>query len=489
MTDARETTEHFVMRSPMPASAEAAYQWHVRPGALERLTPPWDRVQILDRQGGIEDGGQVVLAVQAGGMQRRWVARHHDHEPGRQFCDTQVEGPFARWEHRHRFLPDGPGQSHLEDEIEYALPFGAPGRWLGRAFVRRKLQALFRYRHEITARDLALHQKYQGDRPMNILVTGSSGLIGSSLVPFLTTGGHRVVCLVRTPTLAGDDSIYWNPARGELDRSRLEGFDAVVHLAGENIAARRWNAEQKARIRDSRVESTRLLCSALRQLRHPPRVLISASAIGYYGGNGDAWLGENSPSGDGFLAAVCREWEAATRPAAAAGVRVVNLRLGVVLTPAGGALASLLTPFRLGLGGPLGNGAQYMSWIALDDVLGAIYHALATQEVQGPVNAVAPHPVTNREFTKTLGRVLRRPTLFPMPGFAARLLFGEMADELLLASMRVQPSALLGTGYDFRFPTLEPALRHLLGRAGLSPQGASSSHGQAPQSSTVRRAS
>jgi uncharacterized protein (TIGR01777 family) len=482
-------TEHFVMRSPMPAPADEVYRWHVRPGAFERLTPPWETVQILDRQGGIEDGGQVVLAVRAGGMHRRWVARHHDHEPGRQFCDTQVEGPFARWEHRHRFLPDGPARCFQEDEIEYALPFGALGSWLGSAFVRRKLQGLFRYRHQITAQDLALRQKYNGDRPMNILVTGSTGLIGSSLVPFLTTGGHRVVRLVRTLDLSGKDAVYWNPAERQLDASRLEGLDAVVHLAGENIAACRWNAEQKARIRDSRVESTRLLSQALGQLKNPPHVLISASAVGYYGSRADSCLEESSTSGDGFLAETCREWEAATNPAASAGIRVANLRLGVVLSPAGCALASMLTPFRLGLGGPIGSGAQFMSWIALDDVLGAIYHALATREVQGPVNAVAPHPVTNREFTKTLGRVLWRPTLFPMPAFVARLIFGEMAEELLLASARVQPRALLSRGYQFRFPTLEPALRHLLGREAVPPQGESTTHGQPPQGRPVRKAS
>jgi uncharacterized protein (TIGR01777 family) len=323
---------------------------------------------------------------------------------------------------------------------------------------------------------------------MNILVSGSTGLIGSSLVPFLTTGGHRVVRMVRTLDRAGEDVVSWDPAGGQLDASRLEGLDAVVHLAGENLATRRWNAEQKARIRHSRVESTRLLCQALGQLKNPPRVLISASAVGYYGSRGDSWLDENSTSGEGFLAEVCRGWEAASQPAASAGIRVVNLRLGVVLSPDGGALASMLTPFRLGLGGPIGSGEQFMSWIALDDVLGAIYHALATPGVQGPMNAVAPHPVTNREFTKTLGHVLWRPTIFPLPAFVARLAFGEMAEALLLASVRVQPRALLSTGYRFRSPTLEPALRHLLGREGVPPQEESADQDRPPQGGFVRKA-
>ncbi len=460
-------TERFVLRSPMPASADELYQWHARPGAFERLTPPWETVRVLERHGGIDDGAEVVVALRTLGRWRRWVARHHDHQPGRQFCDTQREGPFARWDHCHRFVPDGPSRSRLEDEIAYALPLGRLGNGLGGAFVRRTLERTFRYRHAVTARDLALHQKYAPARPWKVLVTGSTGLVGSALVPFLTTAGHHVVRLVRSPAQAGLDTIPWNPAEGVLDPTQLEGFDAVVHLAGENIAGRRWSAEQKARIRDSRVGPTRLLCQALNRLNRPPRVLLAASAIGYYGDRGDAWLEEASAPGDGFLAEVCQAWEAATASASSAGIRVVNLRLGIVLSPAGGALAKMLTPFRLGVGGRIGSGRQFMSWIALDDVLGAIYHALVTPRVAGAVNAVAPHPVTNHEFTRTLGRVLHRPTVFPLPALAARLAFGEMADELLLASARVAPRKLIETGYPFWFRDLEPALHHLLGTSSV----------------------
>jgi uncharacterized protein (TIGR01777 family) len=458
------TIERFVARSPLPLPAEEVYTWHTRPGAFERLTPPWEKVQILERHGGVEDGGEVLLALRAAGRRRRWLARHHDCELGREFRDSQVEGPFARWEHRHRFVPDGPSNCHLEDEIEYALPLGRLGNWLGGAHVRRSLYRLFRYRHDVTARDLALHQRYAPDRPLRVLVTGASGLVGSALVPFLTAGGHRVIRLVRARELAGPDAVYWDPTRGVPNLGALEELDAVVHLAGENIAGRRWNAEQKARIRDSRFGPTRLLSETLGRLRHPPGVLVAASAVGYYGSRGDAWVDEGSEPGTGFLADVCRNWEAATDLASYAGIRVVNLRLGVVLSPAGGALARMLTPFRLGLGGRIGGGNQFMSWVALDDVLGAIYHAIATPAVRGEVNAVAPVPVTNREFTKTLGRVLRRPTFLPLPAFAARLAFGELADELLLGGARVRPQALLETDYPFLFRDLEPALRHMLGR-------------------------
>ncbi len=297
---------------------------------------------------------------------------------------------------------------------------------------------------------------------MKILVSGSTGLIGSALVPFLTTGGHSVVRLIRSQPRPGQAAVHWDTAAGSIDSSALEGLDAVVHLAGENIAVRRWTPAQKARIRDSRVQGTRLLAQSLARLQQPPKVMVCASAIGFYGDRGEELLTEASAPGSGFLTDTCRAWEAAAQPASGKGIRVVNLRLGVVLSPKGGALAKMLLPFRLGVGGQIGSGRQYMSWIEIDDVVGVIHYALTTDELRGPVNAVAPNPVTNREFTKTLGRVLSRPTIFPMPAFAARLAFGEMADELLLASTRVKPARLQNSGYYFRHPQLEGALRHLL---------------------------
>jgi uncharacterized protein (TIGR01777 family) len=346
----------------------------------------------------------------------------------------------------------------------YALPLGMLAQRLGGVFVRRKLDRLFAYRHYITQHDLTAHRAYGEGKPMHILVTGATGLIGSALVPFLTTGGHRVTRLVRSTPRPGQAEIPWNPALGSIATPALEDFDAVVHLAGENIATGRWTDEKKARIRASRVQGTRLLCDALAQLVRPPKVLVSASAIGYYGDRGAESLHESSRPGADFLAGVCQAWEAATAPAVQRGIRVVNLRLGVVLSPAGGALAKMLLPFKIGAGGVIGTGRQYMSWIALDDALGAILHALMTVASQGPVNAVAPQPLTNSEFTTILGRVLGRPTLLPLPAFAARLAFGEMADALLLASTRVEPRRLLDTGYVFRYPDLDSALRHLLGK-------------------------
>jgi uncharacterized protein (TIGR01777 family) len=297
---------------------------------------------------------------------------------------------------------------------------------------------------------------------MIIAITGSSGLIGTALTHALEADGHLIRPVVRRAAREGTHEIRWDPAGNMIDGAEFANVDAVVHLAGENIAAKRWTSAFKQKFLASRVRGTKLLCDTLAGLAAKPTVLVSASAIGYYGDRGDERLDESSPPGSGFLPDVCQQWEAATTSARDANIRVVNLRVGVVLSRDGGALAKMLTPFRLGLGGVLGSGRQYMSWIALQDLVRAIQFALSAAALVGPVNGVAPSPVTNREFTKTLGRILHRPTVFPMPAFAARLAFGEMADEVLLASARIQPHALATAGFKFIHPELEIALRHIL---------------------------
>ena len=299
---------------------------------------------------------------------------------------------------------------------------------------------------------------------MKVLISGATGLIGSELAANLSRKGEEVGRLVRSKSSAPGPQGLWNPVARIIDSKGLEGFDAVVHLGGDPIAEGRWTPEKKARIRDSRVRGTRFLAESLARLSRPPKAFLCASAVGFYGDRGDETLTEESPAGKGFLPETGQEWEEACRPAAQAGMRVVNLRFGVVMSHKGGALQKMLPPFRFGFGGRLGSGKQWMSWISLPDVAGAITHALSNESLKGPVNIVSPNPVTNQEFTRALGAALRRPAVIPVPAFAVRLLFGEMADAALLASTRVDPKKLKSTGYRFRHPDLEAALQSSLSR-------------------------
>ncbi len=463
-------TDRFVRQIELPVPADAAFDWHERPGALERLTPPWESVAVLERSGGIRDGARVVLRTGRGPLAARWDIEHRDYVPGRQFRDVLRAGPFPRWEHTHRFTPASDDRSILEDLIDYELPLGPLGR-LAAGYVRARLKRLFRYRHDTTAADLAFHRTWADHPRLTVAVTGASGLIGRTLCAMLSTGGHRVIRLVRSAP-RGPDEAAWDPARGLTDPAALVGIDAVVHLAGENIASGRWTADRLDRIRRSRVDGTRALLTALRALPQPPRAVLCASAIGFYGARGDEELAEHSPRGTGVLADICEAWESAAVAAVPPAARLVLLRFGVVLSPAGGMLTSLLPVFRLGLGGRVGTGRQYLSWVSIDDAAGAAIHALHTERLRGPVNVVAPAPVTNAELAGTLGRVLRRPAVLPAPAAALRLAVGRMADELILASVRARPAALEQTGYRFRHPRLEDALRHVLGRWPAQPEAA-----------------
>ncbi len=446
----------FERRVTTRVSPAELFAWHERSGAFQRLTPPWAPVEVIEHPVNLRDGAIARLKVSAAGIPLRWTLEHRDYIPHTRFRDVQLSGPFAAYAHTHRVEPD-PAGSALVDHIEYRLPFGPLGA-IAAPFVAAQFDQLFTYRHRIMTDDLKAHA---GTAPLTVAISGASGLVGQALSAFLTTGGHTVRPLVRRAPEDGE--IRWDPGGGEIDRAALEGVDAVVHLAGEPIVGR-WTDAKKSRIYDSRVDGTRLLASALAELDEKPRVLVCASAVGFYGDRGDAVLTEASSSGDGFLAEVCRDWEAACAPASAAGIRVVNARLGIVLSAAGGALGQMLTPFKLGLGGPVGSGDQYWSWIAIDDVVGGLHHALVTDEVSGPLNLTAPEPVTSRAFAKTLGRVLGRPAFLPAPAFALRLALGEAADEMLLAGQRVLPEALRASGYGFRHAELEEALRMQLGK-------------------------
>jgi len=315
------------------------------------------------------------------------------------------------------------------------------------------------YRFEVL--DGATCQKI-GISRMKILVSGSHGLVGRALIKSLARDSHEVIRLVRERRAPGSTDIQWHPNHGTIDAQQLEGFDAVVHLAGESIASGRWSEDKKRRIRESRIKGTQLLSQTLAQLTKPPRVFISASAIGFYGDRGEELLTEESKPGDGFLADVCVEWENATKPAKEKGIRTVHARFGIILDPEGGALAMMLTPFRMGVGGKVGDGKQWMSWIALDDVVVGLRYLLDHETISGPVNFVAPNPVRNAEFTKALGHALARPTFFRVPTFIARTAFGEMADALLLSSQHVEPKMLKSAGYQFRYPTIDETLSQIL---------------------------
>jgi uncharacterized protein (TIGR01777 family) len=462
-------TETFTFASPMPASAADVFAWHARPGAFLRLQPPWEDVKLIRSERPFGDGHRLTMRAKLlGPVTKEWVAELFDVDPGRRFRDRQLRGPFAEWVHTHTMTPDGPDRSALEEHVEYRLPLGFAGRLVGGRMVKERLRAMFAYRHALTASDLSRHARFN-DRPrLTVAVTGSSGLVGSAVCLFLATGGHRVVRLVRgkvepKPFDDGTTARSWNP-RAEVDPRTLDGVDAVIHLAGENLADGRWTDERKKRILDTRVGPTRRLAEAVAKLDRKPAVLVSASAVGVYGDRGDEPLDESAAPGDGFLADVCKQWEAAAGPAAAAGVRVVHPRIGVVLTPGGGALAKQLPAFRAGGGAVLGDGRQWVSWVTLGDLVGALHHLLMTESLSGPVNCVAPEPVTNREFGRVLARVLNRPYLLTAPAAALRLMVGELADAALLSSTRAVPARLTASGFAFDHPALEPALRFVLGR-------------------------
>lgn len=466
-----------VYRTRIPATPDELTAWHASPGAFDRLTPPWRRVEVVERQGTILPGDRKTLHIPlAGPAGIDWTLRHEALDGVTGFADVQVNGPFRSWRHEHRFLPDRDGGSVLEDRLTWELPRGTSiaGGW-----VQRELDRLFAFRHERTRHDLARLAGGESDRPLRIAITGASGLVGSRLVAFLRAGGHEVVRLVRGPAEAPDEA-HWDPMAGEIDAAALEGLDAVVHLAGASIAGGLWTRKRKVAIRDSRIFGTHLLAKTLAELERPPAVLVSTSAVGYYGSRGDEALNEASAPGEGFLAGVVQGWEDAATPAARAGIRVAHPRFGVVLAGEGGMLPLISLPFRLGVGGPLGTGRQYFSWIALDDLIGILWAAITDPGLEGPVNAVAPQETTNAEFTETLARVLHRPAFFRVPASVARLAAGQLADEVILTSQRVVPARLEDAGFQYAYPTLERALRHELGRYGAE-------HAPSTFSSTAER--
>ncbi len=438
--------------SVVDASLDEVFSWHARPGAITRLAPPWQPLRVISEAGSLRDG-RAVLGL-PGGL--RWVAAHQPdgYDPPRAFADSLESLPLP-WRHAHQFSPAGEQATRVTDVVDTPLP-------------ARALRSTFVYRHRQLAGDLAALARARAVCPdtLTIAVTGSGGLIGTALTALLTTSGHRVIRLVRRPPRRAGER-YWRPEDPSPDL--LNGVDAVIHLAGASIGGR-FTPEHKNEIRASRLLPTRHLAAlaAATAAKGAPglRAFVTASAIGIYGPDrGEEILTEDSPRGEGFLANVVADWEDATALATAAGIRTVRVRTGIVQTPRGGMLRLLSPLFEAGLGGRLGSGQQWLAWIGLDDLLDVYLRAVLDPGLSGPVNAVAPEPVRNIDYTRTLASVLRRPALLPVPGFGPRLLLGdEGAREVAQASQYVRPERLASAGHRFRHPDLEGALRHLLGR-------------------------
>lgn len=437
---------------------DEVFAWHTRPGAMPRLVPPWQPMTVVAETDSVADG-RAVLGLPAG---LRWVAQHDRtaYDPPHRFVDQLSSDGLrswparliGKWRHTHEFAAEGPDATRVHDRVDAPIPAAA-------------LRPTFVYRHRQLADDLAVHRDAAnvGLTPLTVAVTGASGLVGSALTALLTSGGHRVVRLVRRPA-GGPDQRRWNPGAPAADL--LDGVDAVIHLAGTSIAGRFTDAHRAA-IRDSRVEPTRRLAEVAAAASGGPRMFVTASAIGFYGfDRGEDVLSEDGARGDGFLADVVGEWEAATAPASDAGLRTVAVRTGIVQAARGGTLKLMRPLFASGLGGRLGTGEQWLSWIGIDDLIDVYYRALYDERLTGPVNAVAPNPVRNVDYTAALARTLHRPALLPVPSFGPRLLLGSQgARELAEANQRVSPAKLASLGHRFRQPQIADALAHQLGRA------------------------
>tara|TARA_B100000900_G_scaffold269412_1_gene230022 strand:- start:216 stop:1637 length:1422 start_codon:yes stop_codon:yes gene_type:complete len=457
----------FEHHAPMPSSQSRLWAWHDSPEAFVRIMPEWERL-IPVQLGALENGEETRFKMRLGPLRPTWVAEHFDVKNGQAFSDKMVKGPFGRWDHEHRFDADG-DVSKVVDTVQWRLPFHLLSGWTAPITVMPRLRSMFRFRSDRVRGDLRRIEETADLPRRRILVTGSTGLIGTQLCAFLFSAGHEVVRLLRRETvlpkhLSSCETVRWDDRTGEVLEGSFEGFDAVIHLAGAGIGDKRWSKARKALIRDSRTGPTRHLAEALAAAEQPPEVFLSGSAIGVYGNRGDEVLDEDSSRGEGFLCDLANDWENAATPVKEAGIRLIHLRTGLVTTAAGGFLGKQLLPAKMGAGGPIKGGRQRLSWISMDDYVHAVHHLMMHTVAQGPFNITAPTPVNQRTFARVLGRVLRRPSFAPLPGFVIRTLFGEMGQELVLEGQHVEPKRLLDLGFRFEHPELESCLRHTLGK-------------------------
>ena len=445
--------------SPRPE----VFDWFERKGSFRRLMPPWEVAEEVRADETLEDGAQRIFRFPMGPIKMTWVAEHLGYQPPEKFEDIMKKGPFRSWHHVHRFI-EKDGGTVVHDEVDYKLPMGVLGRIFGSRNVRNRLNRMFRARENRLIRDLERHSDFKHLDRKRILLAGASGLIGKQLAAFLDTGGHEIWRLVRRTPVAGQNEIQWDPSKGTIDNSAIEGFDIVIHLGGAGIGDRRWTKSRMVLIEKSRTESTGLLARTLASLKQKPEVFLVASAIGWYGNRGDEILDEQSEAGTGFLPETCLAWEASADAARQAGIRTIHARTGVVLDASGGALEKMLLPAKMGAGGPIGFGRQWFSWISMDDQIYALHHLVMSPNTEGAYNITSPEPLQQKNFAKALGRVLRRPAFMPTPPFAIWFLYGKMGVALTTESQRVMPTRLTEEGYRFQHQDAESALRDALGK-------------------------
>jgi hypothetical protein len=445
----------FTYTSSYPFSAQELFLWHMRKDALKRLLPPWQKVKVLSAGSPKNMGSLTKIRMYIGPLFRDWVSKHVLYEEGKRFVDEAIKSPMLFWRHSHEFIQKQK-EAILTDHIEYALPW-----YVGSSYVEKNLQKLFAFRHRRLSSDLAIFHKYDMQKK-KILLSGASGLVGAEFMAFLQALGHDVYCLKRGKTDMQRQIIGWNPEQDGNHIDAFEGFDAIVHLSGENIAKKRWSKAQKERIFQSRCRDTYHLATIVSRLSRPPKVLISASAVGIYGDRKEEVLAEDQTFGNDFLANVCIHWEKAVEPLKQKAIRLCQARFGYILTPQGGMLGEMLLPFRVGAGGIMGSGRQMIPWVALDDVIYALYHLMMTETLSGPINIVASHPVTQKEFAQTLAKVLMRPCFLRIPRFFLKVMLGERADALIFRSANVSNAKLLQSGYQPHFQTLETYFKEYL---------------------------
>lgn len=437
------------VESYVEVPCDFAFAWHMRPGALKRLLPPWSKIDFLFPPPVPSDKAQVGLKVYQGPFFFKWILEHENLKLHQGFSDRQIKGPFSNYVHIHKFISIDSQSCVLSDEIEFST-----FSFLEKS-IQKKLLTLLHWRQRIIKEDLKLLYKYQSP-PLKILISGANGFIGSLLKIFLQLAGHNVMQLVRHKKDMSFDTVYWDPIEGQCSKQDLEGFDAIFHLAGAPIA-RRWTRAYRKKLFTSRCHDSCLLSRMLSQLRFPPKTVISASAVGFYGDQKEE-LTEASSPGIGFLSSLCQQWESAWETMEKKGARIVYARFGAVLGAKGGMLHQILPLYRLGLGGRIGDGNQYLSWIGIDDAISALYHLLLTEEVRGAVNVVAPHPIKQKEFSSVLAKKLHRMQFCHLSSSLVSLILGDMGKEMLLASTRSYPQKLLESGYSFRYPHVQEAL-------------------------------